>query len=72
MVKRAEELAEKHGWFLARQFENPANPEYHRNTTGTRDPARLRQPPARLLGHRLGHGRNAHGRGQVIKARGPR
>src|SRR6185503_9932454 len=34
MVKRAEELAEKHGWFLARQFENPANPEYHRNTTG--------------------------------------
>ena len=34
MVKRAEELAAKHGWFLARQFENPANPEYHRNTTG--------------------------------------
>jgi cysteine synthase A len=34
MVKRAEELAQKHGWFLARQFENPANPAYHRNTTG--------------------------------------
>src|SRR5687767_15109794 len=34
MVKRAQELASKHGWFLARQFENPANPEYHRNTTG--------------------------------------
>jgi len=34
MVRRAEELAAKHGWFLARQFENPANPEYHRNTTG--------------------------------------
>ena len=34
MVKKAEELAEKHGWFLARQFENPANPEYHANTTG--------------------------------------
>lgn len=34
MVKKAEELAEKHGWFLARQFENPANPAYHRNTTG--------------------------------------
>ena len=33
-VKRAEELAEAHGWFLARQFENPANPAYHRNTTG--------------------------------------
>src|ERR1700677_1329340 len=34
MVKKAEELAEKNGWFLARQFENPANPAYHRNTTG--------------------------------------
>ena len=34
MVKKAEELAKKNGWFLARQFENPANPEYHRNTTG--------------------------------------
>jgi cysteine synthase A len=33
MVRRAEELAKKHGWFLARQFENPANPSYHRNTT---------------------------------------
>ncbi len=34
MVRKAEELAQKHGWFLARQFENPANPAYHRNTTG--------------------------------------
>ena len=33
-VKKAEELAEQHGWFLARQFENQANPAYHRNTTG--------------------------------------
>jgi cysteine synthase A len=34
MVRKAEELAKKHGWFLARQFENPANPAYHRSTTG--------------------------------------
>lgn len=34
MVKKAAELAAKHGWFLARQFENEANPAYHRNTTG--------------------------------------
>ncbi len=34
MVRKAEELAGKHGWFLARQFENPANPAYHRSTTG--------------------------------------
>jgi cysteine synthase len=34
MVVKARELAEKHGWFLARQFDNEANPAYHRNTTG--------------------------------------
>ncbi len=34
MVRKAAELARKHGWFLARQFENEANPAYHRNTTG--------------------------------------
>jgi len=33
MVRRAEELAARHGWFLARQFDNPANPAYHRSTT---------------------------------------
>src|SRR5277367_154616 len=34
MVKKAAELAKKHGWFLADQFQNEANPAYHRNTTG--------------------------------------
>ncbi|MBK7013685.1 MAG: cysteine synthase A [Xanthomonadales bacterium] len=34
MVAKARELAEKHGWFLSAQFDNPANPAYHRNTTG--------------------------------------
>ena len=34
MVRKAEELAAKNGWFMARQFENAANPAYHRNTTG--------------------------------------
>ena len=33
MVRRAQELADRHGWFLARQFTNPANPAYHRQTT---------------------------------------
>ncbi len=33
MVRKAQELAATHGWFLARQFENPANPAYHRSTT---------------------------------------
>lgn len=31
--KIADELAMKHGWFRARQFDNPANPAFHRETT---------------------------------------
>ncbi|MFI2120383.1 cysteine synthase A [Streptomyces sp. NPDC020299] len=32
-VERATELAERHGWFMPRQFTNPANPDAHRRTT---------------------------------------
>ena len=34
MVKKAQELAETHGWLWARQFENEANPSWHANSTG--------------------------------------
>ncbi len=34
MVEKAKQLSEERGWFLARQFENEANPAYHRSTTG--------------------------------------
>ena len=71
MVKKAEELAEKHGWFLARQFENPANPEYHRNTTG---PEILRDFANRRLDYWVtgwGTGGTLTGAGQVIKAARP-
>ena len=33
MLNKAKELAEKHGWFLCRQFENEANAEIHSRTT---------------------------------------
>ena len=33
MVRKAKELSEQHGWFLASQFANPANPAWHRQTT---------------------------------------
>jgi cysteine synthase A len=33
MVRKAVELAETHGWFLTRQFENEANPDMHARTT---------------------------------------
>jgi cysteine synthase A len=59
MVKRAEEMAKKHGWFLARQFENPANPEYHRNTTG---PEIIRD----FVGHRLDWWVTGYGTGGTL------
>jgi cysteine synthase A len=33
MITKMEELAAKHGWFMTRQFENEANPDYHSRTT---------------------------------------
>ncbi len=33
MLNKARELAGKHGWFLCRQFENPANADVHARTT---------------------------------------
>src|SRR5688572_13001959 len=33
MLAKAVELAEEHGWFLARQFENEANADIHSRTT---------------------------------------
>ncbi len=33
MIAKARELAEKHGWFLCRQFENEAGPDIHSRTT---------------------------------------
>ncbi len=71
MVKKAKELADKHGWFLASQFTNPANPAYHRNTTA---PEILRD----FAGQRLdffvsgwGTGGTLTGVGEVLKAARP-
>ena len=71
MVARAEALAKQHGWFMAGQFENPANPAYHRNTTA---PEILRD----FAGHDLdyfvsgwGTGGTMTGTGQILKVARP-
>ncbi len=33
MVRKADELAKANGWFMTRQFENEANPDFHSRTT---------------------------------------
>ena len=71
MVRKAEELAEQHGWFLARQFQNEANPAYHRNTTG---PEILRDVVGRRLDYWVtgwGTGGTMTGAGEMLKAARP-
>ena len=71
MVRRAEELARQHGWFLASQFTNPANPAYHRQTTATEI---LRDFAGRRLDHFVtgwGTGGTLTGVGEVLKVARP-
>ena len=71
MVRKAEELAAKHGWFLARQFENPANPAYHRQTTAAEI---LRDFAGRRLDHFVsgwGTGGTLTGVGEVLRTARP-
>lgn len=71
MVKKAQGLAEKHGWFLARQFENPANPAYHRNTTAAEI---LQDFAGRRLNHFVtgwGTGGTLTGVGEMLKLARP-
>ena len=71
MVRKAKELAQKHGWFLANQFDNPANPAYHRNTTG---PEILRDFAGRRLDYFVsgwGTGGTITGVGEVLKLARP-
>ena len=71
MVRKAAELAQQHGWFLARQFENPANPHYHRNTTG---PEILQEFVGRKLDYFVtgwGTGGTLTGVGEMLKLARP-
>jgi cysteine synthase A len=71
MAAKARELAERHGWFLARQFENEANAEAHARTTA-------REILAAFEGRRLdafvtgtGTGGTLNGVARVLKAERP-
>lgn len=71
MVRKAKELSEKHGWFLARQFENEANPAWHRSTTG---PEILRDFAGKRLDYFVsgwGTGGTITGAGEVLKLARP-
>ncbi|HTO01336.1 MAG TPA: cysteine synthase A [Microthrixaceae bacterium] len=69
-IARAEELSEANGWFMAQQFENPANVEAHRRTTAEEVWADTEgQIDAFISG--VGTGGTITGAGEVLKQRRP-
>merc|ERR1719182_1365588 len=71
MVLKAEELAEQNGWYLARQFENEANPAYHAQTTGPEILSDFAGLPLDYWVTGYGTGGTFQGVGKVIKQARP-
>ena len=60
MVRKMEELAAAHGWFMPRQFENEANADFHSRTTA-------REIVADFAGERLDYWVTGYGTGGTLK-----
>ena len=71
MVKKANELASQYGWFLADQFRNPANPEYHKNTTAVEILSDFRNRDLDYFVSGWGTGGTITGVGTVLKTARP-
>jgi cysteine synthase A len=70
-VRFAAKLAEERGWFLARQFDNEANPAYHRQTTGAEILSDFASSRLDYWVCGWGTGGTLTGAGQVIKCARP-
>ena len=71
MLRVTKALASKHGWFMTEQFDNQANPDYHRNTTG---PEIISDFAGRRLDYYVsgwGTGGTITGAGEIIKLARP-
>ena len=72
MIVKTEELAKAHGWFMTRQFENPANADFHAKTTG---PEILRDFEGEQLDYWVtgyGTGGTLNGVGRVLRDKSPK
>ena len=63
MIRKMEELAAAHGWFMPRQFENEANPDFHSRTTA-------REILDDFAGERLDYWVTGYGTGGTLKGVG--
>src|SRR5580700_10541101 len=70
-VRLAAKVAAERGWFLARQFDNEANPAYHRQTTGAEILSDFASKRLDYWVTGWGTGGTLTGAGQVIKCARP-
>jgi cysteine synthase A len=68
MLNKAIELAEKHGWYLCRQFENEANADIHSNTTAQEIIADFEDEPLHYFVSGFGTGGTLKGVARALKA----
>lgn len=66
-IKKAEELVEKHGYFVPQQFNNPSNPEIHRQTTGKEIVEQFGDDQLDAFVAGIGTGGTITGAGEVLK-----
>ncbi|MDM5300161.1 cysteine synthase A [Bacillus subtilis] len=66
-IKKAEELAEKNGYFVPQQFNNPSNPEIHRQTTGKEIVEQFGDDQLDAFVAGIGTGGTITGAGEVLK-----
>jgi len=71
MLNKAIELAEKHGWYLCRQFENEANADVHSRTTAQEIIADFQDEPLHYFVSGFGTGGTLKGVARALKAWNP-
>ncbi len=71
-VTRAEELVKEHGWFMPQQFDNPANPQIHRETTAQEIIADFADSGLDHFVLGVGTGGTVAGAGEVLKQKFPK
>ncbi|MCY8576281.1 cysteine synthase A [Bacillus haynesii] len=69
-IKKAEELAEENGYFMPQQFNNPANAEVHRRTTGKEIAEQFGDGLDAFIAG-IGTGGTITGAGEVLKEKNP-
>jgi len=71
MLAKAFELAEAHGWFLVRQFENEANADAHTRTTALEILETFREQPLDYFVTGFGTGGTLKGVSRVLRNKSP-